>query len=49
MFLGFASRELWKGLLGELELTRITVLKPVPTKQILTVPSVDLISRHHPG
>lgn len=49
MFLGLASRELWKGLLGELELTRITVLKPVPTKQILTVPSVDLISRHHPG
>lgn len=49
MFQGFASRRLWKGLFGELELTRIAALKPVPTKQILTVPSVDPISRHHPG
>lgn len=49
MFLRFASRELWRGLLGELESTRITALKPAPTKQSLTVPSVDLISRHHPG
>lgn len=49
MFLHFASWRIYKGLLGELEVTGITVLKPVPTRQILSLPSVNSIPRHLPG